>query len=264
MTCGEARQYVFAFLDNELDSALSLDVQQHIEHCPHCARECEIESAVRRQLAAKLQQADDVPVFDESSQMALLQSDRPNFGPARRGVRRLGIIGVTGAMAAALLFSLTLFRAEWGRPTEHSPLADALVDDFTHFATERKPLQIASAESDEVSRWLQEKTTLAVRVPALDPTIGTLQGGRKCKINGMPAAFAVFRIGDELASVVAMQASEDSLASMRRIDRDGHTHWVDHCRGHTVLACSRGELIYAVVSRLPEKSLLVLMPPADG
>jgi hypothetical protein len=98
----------------------------------------------------------------------------------------------------------------------------------------------------------------------VDSSIATLQGGRKCKIGGKSAAFAVYRIGNELASVVAMQASEESLAHMRRIDRDGHTHWVDQCRGHTVLACRRGELVYAVVSRLPEDSISLLMPSSDG
>ncbi len=33
----------------------------------------------------------------------------------------------------------------------------------------------------------------------------------------------------------------------------------DRCRGHTVVACSRGGVVYAVVSRLPEEHLLVLM-----
>lgn len=263
MTCGEARQYIFAFLDNELDSALSLDVQQHIEHCPHCARECEIENVVRRELATKLQQ-DDVPAFDEALLLNLLRPNQPTRRPAHRGVRRYVIIGLTGATAAALLFALTLFQAEWRKPAGHSPLADALVDDFTHFVTEAKPLQIVSTDSDEVSRWLQEQTALAVRIPALDSTIGTLQGGRKCKIAGKPAAFAIFRIGDELASVVAMQESDDALASMRQVDRDGHTHWVDRCRGHTVLACRRGALIYAIVSRLPEELLSSLMPPVNG
>jgi len=267
MTCSEARQYIFAFLDNELDSALSLDIQQHIEHCPHCARECEIENAVRRQMVARLRQDDQIPAFDESTLVDAMRSGNDasfTRSIVARKSRWSWGLRATGVIAAVLLLAFTLFVANRGPAANGSTFADALVDDFDHFVSESKPLQIVSADTDEVSRWLQEQTALVVRMPALDSSIAELQGGRKCKIAGKPAAFAVYRVGDELASIVAMQGSEDSLAHMRRVDLDGHTHWVDRCRGHTVLACRRGELVYAVVSRLPEESLLLLMPPSGG
>lgn len=264
MTCSEARQYIFAFLDNELDSALSLEVQQHIEHCALCARECEIENVVRRQLAAKLQQADAVPEFNESALLRLLRSEPGVPLQTRRTTRGYWKLGTAGAIAAALLFAASLFVANSMRETQRLSLADALVEDFDHFVTEAKPLQIVSADAKEVSDWLRGRTALTVSVPSVDPAMASLMGGRKCKINGKPAAFVVYQVGDEKASLVALRGSEEVLAGMRRVDRNGHTHWIDHCRGHTVLACRRGELIYAVISRLPEESLSPLMPPAEG
>lgn len=263
MTCSEARQYIFAFLDNELDAALSLEVQQHIEHCALCARECEIENVVRRQLAAKLQQTDVVPEFDESALLRLLRSGpgAPVLTP--RTTRRYWKFGAAGAIAATFLFAAS-FLANPARQVQEVSLADTLVDDFDHFVRESKPLQIVSEDAHEVSGWFHEKTALAVNVPRVDPASAKLMGGRKCKINGKPAAFAVYRVGSELASVVAMRESEEALSRMKRVDRDGHTHWIDHCRGHTVLVCRRGGLIYAVVSRLPEELLSPLMPPTDG
>ncbi len=264
MTCAEARQYIFAFLDNELDAALSLEVQQHIEHCPLCARECEIEAAVRRQLVAKLQQVDDVPEFDESALLRVIRSETEGPLPAPRATRRIWKLGTAGAIAASLLLAISLFVANSVRHPQSVPLADALVDDFDHFVSESKPLHIVSADAVAVSEWLQASTALAVTVPNVDPATATLMGGRKCKINGRPAAFAVYRVGGELASVVALRESEGALVRMKRVDRNGHTHWIDHCRGHTVLACRRGDLIYVVVSRLAEDSLAALMPHTEG
>ncbi len=263
MNCGEARQYIFAFLDNELDSALSLEVQQHLEHCPLCARECEIENAIRRQLAAKLRQVDEVPGFEESALVEVLRTGASaSSGFFTRGKIRLPWkVWTTGVVAAVLLLAFTLFIANRGATSEGRSLADALVDDFTRFVSEAKSLQIVSADSDEVSQWLQERTALAVRLPSVDPAIGTLQGGRKCKIGGEPAAFAFYKVGDDLASVVALRAPDGALARMQRIDHDGHTHWVDRCRGHTVVACARDGLIYAAVSTLPEEKLVPLMTP---
>lgn len=264
MTCSDAREYIFAFLDNELDSALSLEVQQHIEHCPLCARECEIENVVRKQLSHKLQQADDVPLFDESALMGLIRPEPAGQAPARRITLRNWRLAVGSAIAAALLFAVTLFVANPARQADRVHFVDALIDDFDHFISEAKPLQIVSADAKEVSDWLRDRTALAVRFPIVDPATGTLLGGRKCKINGAPAAFAVYRVGDEMVSVVALRESDEALAHMKRIDRNGHTHWVDHRRGHTVLACRRGELIYAIVSRLAEEALFPLMPPAES
>ena len=117
MTCSEARQYIFAFLDNELDSALSLEMQQHIEHCPLCARECEIENVVRTLLAQELQRADDVPEFDESALVRLIGPEPADPPPARRITLRNPRLATVGAIAAALLFAVTLFMAVWN-PTQ--------------------------------------------------------------------------------------------------------------------------------------------------
>jgi anti-sigma factor RsiW len=264
MTCSEARQYIFAFLDNELDSALSLEVQQHIEHCALCARECEIENVVRRQLVAKLQKAEAVPEFDEAALLRLLRSEpgAPVLTP--RTTRRYWKLGTAGAIAAVLVLAARFFVANSMWEMQGVSLADALVEDFDHFVTEAKPLQIVSADAKEVSNWLRDRTALAVSVPSVDPAVASLMGGRKCKINGKPAAFAVYRIGNEMASVVALHESDEALMHMNRVERNGHVHWVDHCRGHTVLACRRGELIYAVVSRLPEETLYPLMQRTEG
>lgn len=263
MTCGEARQFIFAFLDNELDSALSLEVQRHIEHCAPCAQECEIESAIRRKLGDQLRATGDVPAFEESALVESLRSPaaHPEF---RRKRPRRWSIGVAGAAAAASLLAATLYLANRDASPASASLAEVLVDDFDHFVVGKKPLQIVSGDAEEVSRWLADRTALAVRVPVVDSGAGELRGGRQCRINGKPAAFAVYAIGDALASVVVIQDSDEALSRMKRIERDGHTHWVDRRRGHTVLACRRGELIYAVVSRLPEESLSSLMPPAEG
>ena len=55
MNCGEAREYLFAFLDSELDASLSIELQRHLERCPDCAREAEIERTIRRHLGSALE-----------------------------------------------------------------------------------------------------------------------------------------------------------------------------------------------------------------
>ncbi len=128
-----------------------------------------------------------------------------------------------------------------------------------HFLAEGQPLQIASSDAGVVADWLRDKTSLSVKVPQGDPDGARLLGGRKCKIGGETAAFAVYKVGNEPVSFVALPEPDDVLAEMEHVNREGHTFWIDRCKGHTILACRRGKLVYAMVSRLPEEAMMPLM-----
>ncbi|MFQ5807197.1 MAG: anti-sigma factor family protein, partial [Phycisphaerae bacterium] len=76
MTCGEAREYLFAFLDNEVDAPLSIELQRHLDGCPHCAREAEIERTIRKRLSGRIEAAaDDLPRFADVLRSALPRRD---------------------------------------------------------------------------------------------------------------------------------------------------------------------------------------------
>ncbi len=54
MSCTEIREYLFAFLDNELDVHLSIEVKRHLDHCPDCAQRAEIEREIAEALDCPL------------------------------------------------------------------------------------------------------------------------------------------------------------------------------------------------------------------
>lgn len=54
MICNETREYLFAFLDNELDAHLSIEVQRHLDHCPDCAQQADIEREIAEALDCPL------------------------------------------------------------------------------------------------------------------------------------------------------------------------------------------------------------------
>ena len=251
MTCGETREYIFAFLDNELDAALSMDVQRHLDHCPVCARECDIERTIRRQLETGLFPDDDVPEFDESGLSQLIGSHRVHENQGRMRIRRTWWMAIGGTVAAACVAAAAVLMFSLGHPDSRaSGFADLLVQDMEHFVAENQPLQIVSSDAEVVSNWLKDRTALDVTMPAGDPHRATLLGGRKCKIAGETAAFAAYRFGDETISLVALAESNDVLSGMKRVERDGHTYWIDRCQGHTVVACRRGKRLCSGVAPL--------------
>ncbi len=262
MTCGEVRELLFAFLDNELDAALSIEVQRHLEHCPECAREAETERMIQKRLAGVMERVAVKPSAPDEWLRAVVTG--PASPPPRRRLQLRVWLSLGVGVAAVLLLGLFVQKYLGAKTTSprESTLADWLVGDFEHFLDEGASVQLASADARAVSDWLRDRTSLAVELPSPSGSTGKLLGARKCKRDGVPVAFAAYEMDGLLASFVVLPANDHELESLRRVEHGGQTHWVDRCKGHTVVACRRGELVYAAVGRLPEEALLGLMSPA--
>jgi len=250
MNCTEIREYLFAFLDNELDAHLSIELQHHLDHCPTCAQQAEIEREVRRQLGEVFANAQAVPAFDATVLAATLADDRAGPGKARfawRNGRAVKFVGIAAAVAAVVIL--------W-TATRADSLADLVVEDYRHFLEEGHTVQLASADAGEVSMWLREQTGLEVSITAMTGQRCKLIGARKCKIADRPAAFALYDMEGTAVSLVATNAAVADLGTMKRTGSHGDEVWVDRCKGHTVVAKRQGKLVYAAVSTLPQNDLI--------
>ena len=137
--------------------------------------------------------------------------------------------------------------------------ADLLVSDFEHFIADGAPLQLASADPALVRRWLGDETGLNIPEPLPFGPHCRLIGARRCTLNGRAAAFALYEMGGQPASLVVVERDTAGLTQMESIGQGEGKHWVDRCKGHTVVICPRGEVVYAAVSKLPEQELIRLM-----
>ncbi|MFQ5422572.1 MAG: anti-sigma factor family protein [Phycisphaerae bacterium] len=260
MTCPEVREYLFAFLDSELDAALSIELQRHLERCAACAREVEIERAIRRRLAKRIEAAFPARPFDDAALCRTLVA-----GVSRRRWRLAPALRRRAAALTSVAALVVISLAAWlpSRMAETRPGAgqftDWVIADFEHFVREGQPLQLASSDPKAVSGWLLENTGIHMDMPPADSPGHRLIGARQCSIGGKPAAFAMFRLGGVPASVVATAASGIDVSRMTRVEHAGRAHWVGRCRGHTVVACRGGGSLVAAVSTLPERELLNLI-----
>ncbi|MCH7993304.1 MAG: zf-HC2 domain-containing protein [Planctomycetes bacterium] len=269
MNCGETREYVFAFLDSELETPLSIDLQLHLDGCPDCAREAEIERAIHKRLDHMMDGA--VPAFAgrldgyvfserQSSAIAALPSIAVNRVVGHSTVRWNRIAAV--AASVVIVAGLALWYALAAGPG--NGLVQLAVTDFEHFLQDGRKLQIESGDRHRVASWLAEQTSIAVLLPTPSDPACKLLGGRKCTLAGRPAAFAVYDIKGTPTSLVAVDVSAVSLEDMREESHQGVTYLVGRRNGFTIVACRRGKLIYAIVSRLTAEALSPLMPPAKG
>ncbi len=261
MNCTEIREYLFAFLDNELDAHLSIELQHHLDHCPTCAQQAEIEREVRRQLGGVLANAQAVPAFDATVLAATLTDGRADPGTTRfawlhwRAVKFAGI----AAAVAVIVILWTVTRDVSPPRSQAGSLAELVVDDYRRFLEEGQTVQLASGDAAEVSTWLRKQTGLEVSIAVMTHDRCKLVGARKCKLAGQPAALALYDMAGTPVSLVATDGAAIGVGQMKRIENGANEYWVDRCEGHTVVAKRAGDLVYAAVSTLPQNELIHLI-----
>lgn len=259
MTCGETREYLFAFLDNELDAPLSIELQRHIDGCPTCGQEAEIERTVRRQLAHALDIVDGETLSDGPTLQHMVEG--VTSGRTGRASLRHRAVWFSGIAAALGLVVVTgSFLMDGDRTNVSGRFTDLVVQDFEYFLSEGRSVQIASSDPQTVSTWLREKTSVDVRLAGAVDLPWTLIGGRKCKIDGQRAAFAAYERGGVPASLVVMEREAGTLEEMNEARCDGVSYWVAHRDRYTVVARPHNELIYAAIGTTEEEELLRLIP----
>jgi anti-sigma factor RsiW len=262
MICSEAREYLFAFLDNELDAPLSIELQLHLEHCPICAREVEIERAIREQLACVLEAQSPEKPLNMPTIKRIIRRDEA-LGFLRRSLSRRAFWAACAAavFVVGLGAYLTVQKITVG-PDRHK-FVDLVVSDFVHFLKEGQPIQFVSSDGQAISDWLLRKTALEVVLPRAKGPYCRLVGARKCEIEGQVAAFIVYEMRGIPTSLVAIAGRNNELEEMKQIEHNGQIHWVDNCEGFSVVAYRQDNLVYAMVSKLSQQELIHFLSEAD-
>jgi anti-sigma factor RsiW len=194
MKCRDVRTYLFAFLDDELGATLSLKVQRHLDGCPVCARDAEIERTIGKQLTRKLVDEGAGTTLDAA---AVLRDAPRREMQAKRVARRRRFLVATGVtMAAGLGVVLwgvaNRFTDDHGLGADASSrLTDLLVEDFRHFVDQNKQLDIESSDTAVASAWVRDRIRVDVLLPSAEGLDGRLVGARSCTLAGQPAVFGM-------------------------------------------------------------------------
>ena len=255
MICSEAREYLFAFLDNELDASLSMEFQRHIDHCAVCAREVEIERVIREQLVCALKTQDSEMPFNKHALKQIIRQSKTSVMQPRLMSRRT-VLAACAAVVFAVGITSHFVMQYVGGTEDHCKFVNLVVSDFKHFLQEGRPIHFASSNANAVSDWLLQQTDLEVVLPIAKGPYCKLLGARKCKIEGQVAAFVVYEMQGTPVSLLAVTGRSDTLKQMAQIEHNGRIHWVDHFKDISVVAYRQNNLVYAMVSKLNKDKLI--------
>jgi anti-sigma factor RsiW len=181
---------------------------------------------------------------------------------ARRGARsRLRLeVAAAVSLAAAILVAFTWSATHTGRHNA-ATVAQGLVDDFLDYAPAGpEKLQVASADPAVIEAFFARHVRIAARLPALREAV--LSGGRRCDLDGRPAALAFFeRSGLGVATPISLFAFEprgEDFSKLAPVPGAPRYRQLS-LRGVTVILWQERGLVYALAGALDAPELVQLL-----
>ena len=246
MSCERALQ-TQAYLDGELDSLASVEIEQHIESCAECAALRDAVTVLRKDIRgqASYYRADAKlrnhigAALDHESAPPKATAKPPAIAPSRPFWNG----AFSGAAAMALAATLVFFIFA---PAAQDQIANDVAAAHLRSLMGNHLIDVASSNRHTVKPWFDGHVDIAPPVADYGDQGFDLIGGRVDYVDGQRAAVVVYRHGKHIVNVFAWK--NDGKASSGMKTRDGYH----------LLAWQGGDLFYCAISDMAPGELEAL------
>lgn len=246
MNCEEARRWIGALLDGELDARNTSDLQAHLATCAACERSYESQQT----LSSNLRRSELRYAAPESLRRRIAaeidkSAATPRGGdPVRQGGRRTSWVLWAGwpvAVAASGLLATVLLQ-------QRSLEANAVVAAHVRSLLADHLNDVLSTDRHTVKPWFAGKLDFSPPVPDLASEGFELVGGRLEYLRQEPVAAVIYRKHGHIINVLSSPAGRE-LEGLPHIER---------LRGYSLRAWHQGGLDVAAVSDIDPAELAAL------
>ena len=207
MNCDQARAELEFYLDGELASDRTRELEGHVRACPECAGE------VLRSVQWKRQVKAAGAMYSPSAEFRERMTRRLQKAPKKSWRWNWALAGACALVLAVFGFSMVR-RSQERLVAEHtlSEVADL------HVATlaSASPVDVVSTDRHTVKPWFQGRIPFTFNLPELAGSEFSLVGGRMAYLRQAPGAELIFQIRKHQISVFIFQehALDDGLGSL--------------------------------------------------
>lgn len=243
MNCHEIKEYLYPFLDGELDNQASQLVKEHLSSCPLC----DLEFKQERDLNNLIREG--IPREKASFEL------RERIIGILERKRVMPLRAVPAGIVAILLLVISvpsLFRAR------SFPVFSEAITHHIHFLQDKTPMEISSGNTAEIKKWLQDRMEFMVMVPDLSQQGLVLLGARVCHLGGKKVAYLMYEKGEHDISVFMFDAKGMRFPKAKRVTINKKTFYLSKEKGYNSALWIDEGIACVFVSDLSEAELVYL------
>jgi anti-sigma factor RsiW len=229
MNCRECFDYIDAYIDNELDVAATIAVEQHLRDCPKCQELLESRKAVGA-LLDNPQLSFKAPASLLGKIQTALPVTRPEVKP--RTARRLIIpwFSVPLALAATIVAILGLVFLIQGGTFDRSggnALAQEAISSHVRSLLAAHLLDVPSTDQHTVKPWFDGKLKFSPPVHDFAEQGFRLTGGRLDYFHGREVAALVYQRRLHIINLFVWPSESGHNTAVESFTKDGYnvSHW---------------------------------------
>jgi anti-sigma factor RsiW len=213
MTCDEFVRAIDAYLDDELSIMDILRVHGHLISCELCHRVMGSEATLHNLLTNDVMRDQPPKSLRERILRQVVAEDAQ--GASRRSETRSrpgALSSFSALLTAALLVGLLLvvpWRPGGREPEDLVPLAaEVAAKHLLYSATHHAALEMRTSDASEMTRWLERRAGLSLKLPDLDRTDGRLIGARVSTLADEPAVYLLYEWGGRHLSLFVTRPAQ--------------------------------------------------------
>jgi anti-sigma factor RsiW len=229
MNCRECRDFIDAYIDNELDVATTIAVKQHLRGCSQCQQLLE-----SRKVVGALLNDPQVRFEIPDSLRAKIQSALPAAtSSAKHGSgRRSAIPWITVPLALVAAFAVVLglvflYQGTTLDRTRGNALAKEVISSHLRSLLATHLLDVPSTDQHTVKPWFDGKLKFSPPVQDFTDHGFRLIGGRLDYLNGREVAALVYQRNKHIINLFIWPSESDRNAAGQSFAKDGYNvlHW---------------------------------------
>jgi anti-sigma factor RsiW len=245
MNCKGIEKYLDAYVDDELEPGLMLDVDRHLEACASC----QAVVLVKRKMKSGLARLAGVKAPDH------LRERISGLSRRRERLRTLASVAALPlAAAAALLLVL-------GTPFEGGEEANVgkMMDDVVARHIKSLPMEVQGPDPVKTASWFDDKVNFSVKASALGIQDASIKGARISNVREHQAAQVTYLVDGHRVTLMIFNPERALLSGGRRVTVRGKDVLLGTRNGFNVAVLLDGDIAYAFSSDLPQERLLSLI-----